>query len=150
MPRLPLALRYAMPPRPAPLRPVVLATLALAACASSGVVPAPMTTPRTLATGITTERAPAPGRSAIGSALSVADSRWIDSTVAALSLRDRVAQLVTVWVLGDYVNRDDSSFVQVRRWIGDEHVGGVIMSLGSPLEVAAKVNAMQRLALATP
>lgn len=153
LPRLPLALRYAMPPRTTPLRPVVLATLALAACASSGAGPVSIATPaipRAVDAGISAERARAPGRSAIGSALSIADSRWIDRTIAALSLRDRVAQLVTVWVLGDYVNRDDSSFVQIRRWIGDEHVGGVIMSLGSPLEVAAKVNAMQRLALVTP
>ena len=92
----------------------------------------------------------APGARPIGAALGEAEARWIDSTVRALPLRDRVAQLVTVWVLGDYVNRDDPSFVQVRRWIGTDHVGGVIMSLGSPLEVAAKINAMQRLALATP
>jgi beta-N-acetylhexosaminidase len=37
----------------------------------------------------------------------------------------------------------------VRQWIERDHVGGVVMSLGSPLEVAAKVNAMQRLALAS-
>jgi beta-N-acetylhexosaminidase len=70
-------------------------------------------------------------------------------TLAALSLRDRVAQLVTVQVIGDYANAQDSTFLRVRRWIERDHVGGVIMSLGGPLEVAAKVNAMQRIALAT-
>jgi beta-N-acetylhexosaminidase len=70
----------------------------------------------------------------------------VDSTLATLSLHDRVAQLVMPWVLGDYVNAQAPSFAQVRRWITEDHVGGVVMSLGSPIEVAAKVNAMQRMA----
>ena len=82
--------------------------------------------------------------------LTAREQAWVDGAVASLSLRDRVAQLVTVWVLGDYKNVNDSSFVQVRRWIEEDHVGGVVMSLGSPLEVAAKVNAMQAMALRLP
>ena len=54
--------------------------------------------------------------------------------------------MVNVWVLGDYTNTRDSSFAEVLRWIRDDGVGGVAMSLGSPIEVAAKINAMQRLA----
>ncbi|MGQ0713342.1 MAG: glycoside hydrolase family 3 protein [Gemmatimonadaceae bacterium] len=70
---------------------------------------------------------------------------WVDRTLAGLTLRDRVAQMVMVWVLGDYAHVDDSTFAEVRRAITDQRIGGVIMSLGSPVEVAAKVNAMQRL-----
>ncbi len=154
------------PPRPALPRVARVAALAAplagAACASSGAgarPPAPVTAVRgpvgadpqpsaSALAGAPGRRGPA--RGALARPLSPAEARWVDSTIAALPLRDRVAQLVTVWVLGDYVNRDDPSFVQIRRWIGADHVGGVIMSLGSPLEVAAKVNAMQRLALATP
>ena len=54
--------------------------------------------------------------------------------------------MVMMWVLGDYTNTDDPSFAEIRRWIVDDGIGGVSMSLGSPIEVAAKVNAMQRLA----
>ncbi len=92
----------------------------------------------------------APTAGAFTRALTDAERAWVDRTLAALPLRDRVAQLVTVWVLGDYVNAEDPTFVRVRDWITRERVGGVIMSLGSPLEVAAKVNSMQRLALAQP
>jgi beta-N-acetylhexosaminidase len=92
---------------------------------------------------------PAPTAGAFTRSLTGAERAWVDRTLAGLSGRDRIAQLVSVWVLGDYTNNADSGFVQVRRWIEQEHVGGVIMSLGSPLEVAAKVNAMQRLALAS-
>ena len=51
-----------------------------------------------------------------------------------------------VWVLGDYTSNGDSSFAEVRRWIEQDHVGGVSMSLGTPIEVAAKINSMQRIA----
>jgi beta-N-acetylhexosaminidase len=77
--------------------------------------------------------------------LTFAQQRWVDSTLATLSLRDRVGQMVMVWVLGDYTSNGDSSFAEVRRWIQQDHIGGVSMSLGTPIEVAAKINAMQRL-----
>jgi beta-N-acetylhexosaminidase len=77
--------------------------------------------------------------------LTSAQQRWVDSTLATLSLRDRVGQMVMVWVLGDYTSNGDSSFAEVRRWIQQDHIGGVSMSLGTPIEVAAKINAMQRL-----
>lgn len=70
--------------------------------------------------------------------------RWIDSTLATLSLRQQVGQMVMMWVLGDYTSTDDPSFAEIRRWIVDDGIGGVSMSLGSPIEVAAKINAMQR------
>jgi len=81
-----------------------------------------------------------------GSPLTAAQRHWIDSTFATLSLRQQVGQMVMMWVLGDYTNTDDASFAEVRRWITNDGIGGVSMSLGSPIEVAAKVNAMQRLA----
>ena len=92
---------------------------------------------------------PAPTAGAFTRSLTGAERAWVDRTLAALSPRDRVAQLVTVWMLGDYANVQDSSYAKVARWVAGDHVGGIIMSLGSPLEVAAKVNSMQRLALAS-
>ena len=69
----------------------------------------------------------------------------MDSTLATLALRERVGQMVMVWVLGDYTSYGDSTFAEVRRWIERDRIGGVSMSLGTPVEVAAKVNNMQRL-----
>ena len=77
--------------------------------------------------------------------LTPAQTKWIDSTLASLPLRERIGQMVMVWVLGDYTSYGDSSFAEVRRWIERDHIGGVSMSLGTPIEVAAKVNNMQRL-----
>jgi len=52
--------------------------------------------------------------------------------------------MVMEWVLGDYTNTRDSSYAEVIRWIERDHIGGVSMSLGTPIEVAAKINDMQR------
>ena len=54
--------------------------------------------------------------------------------------------MVMPWVLGHYTNARDPGFMQIRRWITEDQVGGVVMSLGSPIEVAAKINSMQRMA----
>ena len=54
--------------------------------------------------------------------------------------------MVMLWVLGDYANVEDSTFAEVRRAVAEDRIGGVIMSLGSPIEVASKVNSLQRLA----
>ena len=78
--------------------------------------------------------------------LSGAQREWVERTLASLTLRERAGQMVNVWVLGDYTNTRDSSFAEVLRWIRDDKVGGVTMSLGSPIEVAEKINAMQRAA----
>ncbi|MDB4893430.1 MAG: hypothetical protein JWL61_5285 [Gemmatimonadetes bacterium] len=78
--------------------------------------------------------------------LTSAQQQWVDRTLESLSLRERVGQMVNVWVLGDYTNSHDSSFAEVIRWIQRDHIGGVTMSLGSPIEVAAKLNAFQRAA----
>ena len=78
--------------------------------------------------------------------LTSAQREWVEYTLASLSLRERVGQMINVWVLGDYTNTHDSSFAEVLRWIRQDHIGGVTMSLGSPIEVAEKINAMQRAA----
>jgi beta-N-acetylhexosaminidase len=70
--------------------------------------------------------------------------RWVDSTLATLSLRDRVGQMVMIWMLGDYTSTGDSSYAEVIDWVEQNHIGGVSMSLGTPVEVAAKLNDLQR------
>ena len=71
-------------------------------------------------------------------------ARWVDSTLASLSQRQRVAQMVIFWTLGDYSSVDDSTFAEITRWVEQEGVGGISMSLGTPIEVAAKLNFLQR------
>ena len=72
------------------------------------------------------------------------DLRWADSVLATLSLRDKAAQMVWPWVLGDYTSDDDANFRRIQGLIRDQHLGGLIISVGSPTEIASKLNALQR------
>ncbi|HSA55378.1 MAG TPA: glycoside hydrolase family 3 protein [Gemmatimonadaceae bacterium] len=69
---------------------------------------------------------------------------WADSVLGALSLRDRVAQLVWPFILGDYVPEGSAEWRRILALVEEEHVGGFIVSVGGPLDIAVKVNALQR------
>ncbi len=73
------------------------------------------------------------------------DEAWSDSVLRTLSLRDKVAQLVWPWILGDYVAEGTAEWERLSRLVTEQHVGGFIVSVGSPMDVAVKVNALQRL-----
>src|SRR2546427_5576886 len=71
-------------------------------------------------------------------------SQPVDSILALLSTRQRVAQLVVPWIPGSYSALDDSLFQVATRWVDTLEVGGLIVSVGSPFDIAAKLNALQR------
>jgi len=77
--------------------------------------------------------------------LSRTDDAWADCVIAHMSLRDKAAQMVWPQLFGDYVSADAPQWRKISGWVTDQHVGGVIMSVGSPLEIAAKLNALQRM-----
>jgi beta-N-acetylhexosaminidase len=70
-------------------------------------------------------------------------SRWTDSVLAALTLREKAAQIVWPSVLGDYASGDSPQWRRLTQYIEQEKVGGFTISVGSPTEVAAKLNALQ-------
>jgi beta-N-acetylhexosaminidase len=73
-------------------------------------------------------------------------SDWVEETLAGLTLREKVGQLVMPWVGGEYVAEDSPGFDRLRRWVEEDRVGGVIVSVGLPHSIAAKLNRMQALA----
>ena len=74
------------------------------------------------------------------------DSTWVERTLAALSLREQAAQMVWPSILGDYQALSDERWERTLQQVRDEKVGGYTISVGSPLDIAAKVDAMQQLA----
>lgn len=68
----------------------------------------------------------------------------VESLLATLSTRQKVAQLVVPWLLGNYSALDDSAFQVAARWVDSLEVGGIIISVGSPFDIAAKLNTLQR------
>jgi len=73
----------------------------------------------------------------------ITSSRWTDSVLASLTLREKAAQIVWPSVYGDYVSGDSPQWRRLTDYIQKEQVGGFTISVGSPIEVAAKLNAMQ-------
>jgi beta-glucosidase-like glycosyl hydrolase/CubicO group peptidase (beta-lactamase class C family) len=116
------------------LIPVLVTSAWLSACASSS--------PRPSAARAEGTR---PGALAVDPAvpLPAAHQRWLDSTLATLSLRERVGQMVMIWVLGDFTNAREPGFLKIVDQVQRDGVGGLVMSLGSPIEVATKVNYLQ-------
>ena len=106
------------------LLPRAMACLAITACASSGT-----STP-----GTAPVAAEAPNRA------------WTDSVLASMTLRQKVAQMVWPFMLGDYTSTDSPAWRQLEQLAAVEQVGGFIISVGSPLDIATKTNALQRVA----
>ena len=82
----------------------------------------------------------------VGAGTDAADMRWADSVLRTLSLRDKAAQMVWVWTLGDFTAADNPSWTNMERLIREQKLGGAIVSVGGPVDIAAKTNALQRAA----
>jgi beta-N-acetylhexosaminidase len=67
----------------------------------------------------------------------------VDALIAGLSARDKIAQLVVPWIPGSYAAFDDEAFRRMQEWVDSLHIGGLLVSVGSPLDVAAKLNRLQ-------
>lgn len=78
--------------------------------------------------------------------LTRADSAWVEAILKSLSPRERVAQLIMPWVPGEYAAVGSPGYEEVRKWVEDDKVGGLVLSIGMPLSYAAKLNHMQRIA----
>ena len=67
----------------------------------------------------------------------------LDAVLAGLSPRDKIAQLVVPWIPGTYAAFDDDAFKRMQEWVDSLHIGGLLVSVGSPLDEAAKLNRLQ-------
>src|SRR5438552_3807250 len=68
----------------------------------------------------------------------------VDGVLARLTPRQKIAQLVVPWLGGNYMALDDSAFQIATRWVDSLEAGGIIISVGSPYDIAAKLNTLQR------
>jgi beta-N-acetylhexosaminidase len=68
---------------------------------------------------------------------------WAEGLLAEMTLTEKVGQLIMPWVLGDFAPEGSASHDRVLEYIEEQGIGGVIMSVGSPTEVASKLNDFQ-------
>jgi beta-N-acetylhexosaminidase len=79
-----------------------------------------------------------------------AASVWVEKTLAAMTVDEKIGQLLIPAVVGRFMNQDSEAFQQIRRDITEFHVGGYHMlgevdSLHEPAGVALLLNHMQGL-----
>lgn len=86
---------------------------------------------------------PVAADSAGAGAVAAGARAWVEETLAGLGLRERVAQLVMVWMSGGYAPRDDEEFTRVESLVRDDAISGIVISLGTPLGYAARLNRLQ-------
>jgi len=67
----------------------------------------------------------------------------LDSLLGSLTVRQQIGQLVIPWLSGSYTALDDSLFQVAARWVDSLEIGGLIISVGSPFDIATKLNALQ-------
>ncbi|NCW44121.1 MAG: hypothetical protein EBV77_01245 [Gemmatimonadaceae bacterium] len=110
-----------------------LSTLLAAGCAAAVARPA-------------TPAAPAATSPAAAAAASTVrpHTAWADSVLATLSVRQKAAQMVWVWTLGDYTATDAPQYAAIEKQVTELELGGIIVSVGGPMDIATKVNALQR------
>lgn len=68
---------------------------------------------------------------------------WAQRMLDEMTLEEKAGQVVMPWVLGDFAPEGSGSHERVLRYIERYKIGGVIMSVGTPFEVAAKLNDLQ-------
>jgi beta-N-acetylhexosaminidase len=73
-----------------------------------------------------------------------ATSTEVTRLLRTLTLRQKIAQLIMPWIAGTYTAFDDTALAKVRGWIDSLQIGGIVVSIGSPLDIAAKLNFLQR------
>jgi beta-N-acetylhexosaminidase len=73
-------------------------------------------------------------------------SAQAERLLARMTPRDKIAQLVMPWIPGTYAADDDQSFTKIVTWVDSLRVGGLLVSVGSPLDIAAKLNTLQQAA----
>jgi beta-N-acetylhexosaminidase len=72
--------------------------------------------------------------------------KWVASTLASLSLREKAAQMVTEQIRGDFIAEDAEDFRYWRRLAEEYGVGGFVVYGGAPRETAYLLNRLQKLA----
>jgi len=68
---------------------------------------------------------------------------WAMMVLSKMTLEEKVAQLIMPWVLGDFSPEGSTDHDRLETMIDSFGIGGVIVSVGSPSEVAVKLNDLQ-------
>ncbi|MBN2243135.1 MAG: glycoside hydrolase family 3 C-terminal domain-containing protein [Acidobacteria bacterium] len=71
------------------------------------------------------------------------DQAWVTETLAAMTLREKIGQLIHVRVRGNFLNQKDERFRELEEEIVRYHVGGFVLFAGNIYESALLLNELQ-------
>jgi beta-glucosidase-like glycosyl hydrolase/CubicO group peptidase (beta-lactamase class C family) len=71
---------------------------------------------------------------------------WVDATLADLPLRRKVAQMVFPRIPGAFLPTESATYQRIEDWVATQGVGGLIATIGPPMEAASTFNVLQGLA----
>ncbi|HEX6306757.1 MAG TPA: glycoside hydrolase family 3 N-terminal domain-containing protein [Longimicrobiales bacterium] len=108
-------------------RPARLMRLAAAAAIAAACARAPLPPPVPLP--------PAP--------LDLPDETWVYNTLTGMSLEERVGQMLMLRLPGSFENYRGPAMKETQRLVDETGVGGFVVGIGSPLDVAMKLNELQ-------
>jgi beta-N-acetylhexosaminidase len=72
-------------------------------------------------------------------------ANWVDSTLAHMTLEEKVGQLIVADFVAVYSHEESENFARIRRQIERFHVGGIILAGGAVTDIALLLNELQRL-----
>ncbi len=73
------------------------------------------------------------------------DTEWVESTLASMSLRDKVSQMIVPFTFVPYMSSNDDGYQRLVHLVKDLHVGGFVVSLGDVYEQAVLLNRLQKI-----
>jgi beta-N-acetylhexosaminidase len=73
----------------------------------------------------------------------LADEAWVYGTLAGMSLEERVGQMLMVGLDGTFANAGSESLKEAERLVEEGRVGGFVVGIGAPLDIAVKLNRLQ-------
>jgi beta-N-acetylhexosaminidase len=71
---------------------------------------------------------------------------WVQATLKRLTLGQKAGQLFFPQVPGSYLSTHSEAYDNLYDWVATQGVGGVVVSIGPALEIAAKLNLLQQAA----
>jgi len=71
-------------------------------------------------------------------------STWVDSTLASMTLEEKVGQLFVADLVAVFSNRESPNFQLALEWVRKYHVGGFVLAGGIVTDIALMTNALQR------
>jgi len=75
--------------------------------------------------------------------LDSSERRWAQSTLKKLTLEEKIGQMIGLRYTGSFFNRDSEALSDLKRWIVEYHLGGLILTQGDVYETAILTNTLQ-------